>query len=440
MGLPSNWQVPKERTTSELTTLPFVLLGLAASVLVCRAIFQESTRLWLPPESFLSGAPHPNKLAFFLLLQGGYLLSLVLLLIPVRAVRYLAIGIVLGTSIAHFGVEGLSAVAWSIESLWGFKFEMAWMKGVYPLLWFYVAAQFWLLVTAIIWIVTEKPRKWPFLFGGAILGSIVFSQSVELRQASWKNFQTYVSEKRREFQAGHDTIQAVGWCAIEYRARKPESGYPRSLEEIADDRACIKPWSLSGQPDYTFNYLPKLGTNGNVEWFFAQAVFKSDPQFESANYGIDPSGILLVLSPTDPGQLGWNRIADSSVAGHIRSLQGCLDRFAADHPKNGFAKHLAEVSKCSEFLRTSRESLPDTFITKNYVFTYSAVDAGSAQPIRSYMLDTRCQVYGRSCIRSYYADPEKVTATTDNRAAKPTDPDAFDCELQSFGMLGGCRQ
>ena len=436
MSLPANWSsgAASLKSRMRVTALPFVLAGMAASFLITATIFRQSTRMWLPKDSTLAGAPHANGPALFLLIQGGYIIGFVLLLLPKSWARSMAMGIVVATAMAQAAVQVLEALGMTVEGLWGFKVETQWMKGVYPLLLLSLGLQILLTLATIVWIATEKEKNFLFASCGFVLGIGLLHQQLAVQKKAWNSFQQFVTEKRAEDKAAHEMVQAIAWCGIEMHSRSPEGEYPAALEHMQQGANCVKPWSFEGKPDYRFSYDLQYDANVKKESFFVKAIAATDATVSLQSYGSDESGVLLVLANAYPG---WNRIADSSPAGYAEGLQNCLQHYAADHKETGFPRELGEAKSCALAVAGAKQAKTNTFVFQNYLLTYTP--ASTSPPVNSYTMSIRCEAYGESCVRNLYVDPQNVTGTSENREAMADDPASLPCEKRSAAVLGSCK-
>jgi hypothetical protein len=417
----------------------FLVCALGVSVLACLAIFLQSTRLFLPPQSYLSGAPHSKALPLFFLIEGAYIVAFVLLLLPLQRPRAFAVGTVCSTCAIHFAIGLLATLGVSLEGLWGFKFGTAWMKGVYPFLVIYLLMQMLLFIAVPLCYRDVLKGTVFFVLGGALALIPAFA-TVRLQKGAWLEYENYVKIKRGEFQNARDTVRAIGWCAIQYRAAHPQEGYPKTLEAMAGGSGCAQSWSLADEPDYTFSYQATLDS-GYARSFFVQAIVRPDDQFDTLNYAMGPSGIVLFQGSKTPDLKGWQAIADRSALDNLFVLRDCLQEYAATHPGLGYPRLLTEVEGCFNSHIGGMHYDPSSANSSgNYSLTYTPAANDGYRLVRGYKMEYRCLDYGVTCLRSLYADQGGTNATTANRDATVNDPPAPECDLGPWGADDFCAE
>jgi len=396
---------------------------------------------WQNPSSEFvhNGATYPLPVVF-LVTQGTFLLSLLLLLIPGEKHRSFALGTALLTSVLFLVPCDAVNAGITVFMLFSTK---GWEVAFFLLSWLLIPAH--VLVVAGSWRLLKRMEVNASLFAAGLILVVVYASVTVWGWTTVDHrFRTAREQAVKEARAAHDSVKAISWCAIQYKTGHPQEGYPPSLDSLNSGASCALPWSLSNTPDYHLWYVPEKNFTGQITHFSVQAVRDQDipPDFNVrliTDYASDDSGILYALykHPAPMKNITDVDDGDINVGVDIDSLLRCVQefaraqRFAKNHVTGDgdYPTNLAEMSQCW-YLRGV--TVTDNSLRKGaYLITYRAQPENS-QNIEDFQIDGRCEDYGRSCVRNLFTDQHgKIRGTGENRPATPQDPLTPKCEFTS---------
>jgi len=406
-------------------------------------IFSGYSDVLQPWHSSLFGAPPSRIVPLTLIIHAPYLIAFFVLLVPLKGLRPLVAGVVVAEAAFLALAFGCLALLWTLARVaLGTWYDNPPPSGFLASLWVYAVANVLAFCAAVCFSWKLPIRGWRFL-GGLILSLIFAGASFAYHNFVLREANRFEQLKRDEDTAAHDAVRSIAWCAVRYRVRHPESGYPADFSAASSGAVCPEYKPFSNLPDYRLSYQPSADDFGKVIAFEVQAINPHpEPEFRvpQGNFGSDASGLVYILPPSQPLHTDWKKLADATPAGYVGGLQQCLQRYANDH-RGTFPASLANTPCFQLAAAFGGKSVGEnTYLLKNYLFIYSPGPPDSQKRTTYYGLQVRCQEYGKTCIRNLFADPLQIYGTPEDRPATSKDSPSTSCERNSFFGANGCHE
>lgn len=416
--------------------------GLISTLVMAAVLVFAIPQQWQNPASEFvhNGATYPLPVVF-LVTQGTFLLSLLLLLIPNIKHESFGIGTALLTATLFLIPCDLINALLTVFMVFSTK---KWEVAFFLLSWLLIPAH--IVVVLGSWrLLLRLEVNRSFFVAGLVFVIIYASAAI----GSWSTLDHRLRAQRdvavKEARIAHDSVKAISWCAIQYKVEHSQVGYPPSLDAMNSTASCALHWALSSTPTYHVWYVPEKNVVGQTLHFSVRASRESDPPPDFNIRGLDDyvsddSGIVYVLDRTAGSlkSIGDINDGDFNVGIDLHNLLNCVENFArakrfandritedGDYPAN-----LAEMSQC-EYIRSASTVQGNTIRERSYSITYRPAEKRHQQ-IEHFQIDARCENYGQTCIRNLFTDERgKIHGTGENRAATGQDPLSPNCEFTS---------
>jgi PQQ-like domain len=259
-----------------------------------------------------------------------------------------------------------------------------------------------------------------------------------------KSYEADQLQRARAFEkAAAPALYRAQSCLLRFKATRGGS-YPQSMKEVEDVMpGCLPTGMAAGSVVEGYRYVYQPAASNTIQQFkiIAEPAIRVGRVWTSL---VSDESAIVRISTEDLQKSGQER--PLTPAGNLANLVGCITNHAAlneglffapvGKERTANANELPYPDSADDIRATNRcpdiqpSSEPNAWSNGAYRFTYRK----EAEPPEKFTLTARPLEYGRTGIRSYFADNTGIRATVEDRGATLNDGDAIPCELSTDGF------